>query len=295
MSDLIALEELPLWVPGTLLLDTAALGWDGVRVREFHYSGLDVPVPGMRDYLVVVYKAGATAMNRRCEGDWQSQRVMPGSVSLLTRAAASHWRWTGDIEVCQIYLTCATVAKAASDAYERDIRDIAFLDVLRVDDPVLQGLATLFTREARDGGLGGRLYAEALRNQTCIHLLRHYADVNFSETRLQGGLSAVQCRRLTQYIEENLDQDITLADLAGVVELSVFHFTRKFRAQFGRPPHAYVMGQRLERAKRQLANSGLPLKVVAANSGFADQSHMTRLFRKILKATPAEYRRTMTG
>lgn len=295
MRELIALEQLPSWVPGALTLDTAALGWDGVRVREFHYSGLDVAVPGLQDYLVVVYKAGDTVMNRRCEGPWQSRQIAPGSVSLLPQAVRSHWHWVGDIDVCHVYLPGATVAKVASDAYEREIRDVALRDVLRVDDPFLEGMATLFTREARAGGLGGRLYAEALRNQTCIHLLRHYAEVNFAETAARGGLSALQCRRLMHYIEDNLDQDIVLADLARVAGLSVFHFTRKFGAQFGCPPHAYVMRQRLERAKRQLANPGIPLKAVAANCGFADQSHMTRLFRKVLNATPAGYRRCLTG
>jgi len=295
MSDLITVEELPLWVPGELLLDSAPLRWDGIRIREFQYSGLDVPAPGMHDHLVVSYQTGTTPMNRRCVGDWQHQQVVPGAVSLMTRAVQSHWRWTEDIKVCHIYLPNSTVAKVASDAYEREVRDVAFLDMLRVDDPILGRLASLFIQEARKGGLGGRLYVEALRNQTCVHILRHYADVHFSEAQFQGGLSPTQCRRLTQYIQDNLNQDITLADLARVAELSVYHFTRKFRSQYGSPPHAYVMRKRIERAMHQLANSTIPLKAVAANSGFADQSHMTRLFRKLLHATPAEYRKSRTG
>jgi AraC family transcriptional regulator len=96
---------------------------------------------------------------------------------------------------------------------------------------------------------------------------------------------------LNQYFEENLDQSLSLAELAGVVQLSVFHFTRKFRTEFGCPPHAYVMQKRIERAKSQLARRNIPLKVVAASSGFSDQSHMTRLFRRLLGVTPAEYRK----
>ena len=87
---------------------------------------------------------------------------------------------------------------------------------------------------------------------------------------------------------------MSLAELAGVVQLSVFHFTRKFRAEFGCPPHAYVMRKRIERAKAQLAKRDIPLKVVAANSGFSDQSHMTRLFQRLLGVTPAAYRKAET-
>jgi AraC family transcriptional regulator len=126
-------------------------------------------------------------------------------------------------------------------------------------------------------------------------LLRRYANITFRTSTARGGLPHVQCRLLTRYIEENLDRNISLADLAGVVELSVFHFLRKFRTEFGCPPHAYVMRQRIERAKRQLARRDIPLKVVAANCGFSDQSHMTRLFRRLLGTTPAEYRSVVTG
>lgn len=291
MSELIPLEELPRWVPGLLDLDSQGLGWNGVRVREFLYSGLDVPVPGIQDFLVVVYTAGATSMNRRCGGSWQSDYVSAGSVSLLTRAAPSHWRWSEAIRTCHVYLSPSEVAKVASEVFEREVQEVSFRDVLRVEDPLLENIAARLSEEARCGGLGGRLYAEALRNQTCVHLLRHYADVEFSHIRSHGGLSAHQCQLLRQFIEESLHVDISLGELASIAGLSTFHFSRKFRTTFGCPPYSYILQQRLERAKRQLSDRRTPIKVVAINCGFSDQSHMNRVFRKFLDVTPAEYRR----
>jgi AraC family transcriptional regulator len=175
------------------------------------------------------------------------------------------------------------------------VKEVELRDVLRAEDPVLCAIVACLARESQAGGLGGRLYVDALRNQACVHVLRHYANVVFREPSGARGLSQAQRRLLVQYVEENLDRNISLADLAGVVQLSVFHFMRKFRAEFGCPPHAYVMQRRLEHAKRQLARRDIPLKAVAANCGFADQSHMTRLFRRLLGATPAEYRNSLTG
>jgi AraC family transcriptional regulator len=295
MSDLITPDELPVWVPGELTVDSAPLGWEGVRIRGYRYAALDVPIPGMRDYMVVAYKHGATLMNRRCTGDWRNERVARGCVSLLTHAAQSHWRWGEDIEVTHLYLSPETMARVAAEAYDRHVKEVELRDVLRADDPVLVGIAASLAREAQEAGLGGRLYAEALRNHACVHILRRYANVIFREPNRSGGLSHAQCRLLNQYLEENLERNISLAELAGVVQLSVFHFTRKFRTEFGRPPHAYVMSKRIERAKGQLAQRNVPLKVVAASSGFSDQSHMTRLFRRLLGVTPAEYRRATTG
>ncbi len=96
------------------------------------------------------------------------------------------------------------------------------------------------------------------------------------------------------YVEAHVDQKISLAELAGVTQLGVFSFIRKFQAEFGYTPHAYVMTQRLEHAKRLLTRQDVPLKVVAASSGFADQSHMTRFFRRILNVTPSEYRHSIS-
>ncbi len=295
MAELITPEELPRWVPGDITLDTAALGWEGVRLRGYRYAPLDVPVPAMRDYLLVVYQSRVTPMNRRCTGDWRREQVAPGTISLMTHALQSHWRWSDDIGVTHIYLSPAAVKDVAEQAFERRVRDVELFDVLKAEDPVLCGIAGCLAQEAREGELGGRLYVDSLKTQLCVHLLRRHADVLFRESISYGGLSRGQYRLLTQYVDENLDRNIMLADLAGLVQLSVFHFLRKFRTEFGCPPHAYVMRRRIEHAKRQLARRDIPLKIVAADSGFSDQSHMTRLFRRLLGTTPAQYRNSVTA
>ena len=294
MAELIAPEEVPRWVPGDLTGDSASLGWEGIRLRGYRYAALDVSVPTLRDYVIVVYQS-MTSINRRCTGDWRHEQIAPGSVSLLTRAVQSDWRWSGEIEVTHVYLSPVAVKDVAAQIYDRSVDEVELLDVLKADDPVLSGIACLLAQESREGGLGGRLYVDSLKNQVCVHLLRRYANVAFRELSSNGGLSRAQCRLVTQYVDENLDGSILLADLAGVAKLSVFHFMRKFRAEFGCPPHAYVMLRRIELAKRRLARRDVPLKVVAASCGFSDQSHMTRLFRRILGTTPAEYRNSITG
>ena len=123
-------------------------------------------------------------MNRRSTGDWRSEWVAPGSISLLTHAAQSHWRWSEDIEVTHLYLSTAAVADVAAQAYDRHVRDVELFDVLRTDDPVLSGIAAALARESRDGGLGGRLYVDSLKNQACVHMLRRYANVRFPRAGL---------------------------------------------------------------------------------------------------------------
>ena len=295
MSALVTPDELPIWVPGEVTVDSATLNWDKIRVRGYRYAPSDVPIPPLQDLLIVVYMDGATPMHRRCEGDWRNDLVAPGSISFLSHEIHSHWRWTEPTEVLHLYLSPSLLMATASDLFEREICTVNLRDVLRADDPVLAGMVMALAQETRQRGIGSSLYIESIRHCACIHLLRHYTEVQFRASAMPGGLSLSQRRLIIQYVEDNLDNPITLTELAGVVRLSVFHFTRKFRSEFGCPPHAYVMQRRIARAKQQLAQSNLPLKVIAANCGFSDQSHMTHIFRTRLQITPASYRKNALG
>ncbi|NPT61449.1 helix-turn-helix domain-containing protein [Paraburkholderia elongata] len=296
MNALIPPEEIVSWIPGELTLDSAPLAWDGMKLKGYRYDSLDVEIPTMRDYMIVAYKNRDAQMSRRQEGErWQSARVGPGVVSVLTRAAQSQWRWNKPIEVSHMYLSQAAVGNIAIEAFERDIKNIEMFDVVSSEDPVLSAVVANLAHELEQGGPGGKLYAEALKIQGCVHLLRNYASVAFREFPCYGGLTKPQVRVLMEFIETNIERNISLAELAAVTRLSTFHFTRCFRAEFGCPPHAYVMSRKLEHAKQLLGRKDVSLKAVAASSGFSDQSHMTRLFRRALNTTPAEYRRQITG
>jgi len=295
MNELITPDQLPKWIPGDLTRDSTPLAWEDVTLKGYRYCDLDVEIPAMRDFMIVVYRGGGAEMSRRSEGPWQSARVEPGIVSILTRAEPSQWRWNGPIDVSHLYLSQATLGRMAGEVFDKDIKEVEVPDMVRSEDPVLPSLTALLESELAAGGLGGRLYVDALRTQLCIHVLRRYANVTFRDYRSHGRLSPAQCRLVTQYVDEHIAQNISLAELAELTQHSVFAFIRKFQADFQCSPHAYVLGQRVEHAKRLLIRPDVPLKVVAANSGFSDQSHMTRVFRRMLNVTPAEFRRSTSG
>lgn len=290
MTEPIRPEQLPRWVPGDLTLDSGPLGWEGMYLRGYRYGPSDVPVPPMRDYMIVVYGRGVTPMARQCESRWRNERVTPGDVSLLTHRVHSHWRWSEGIEVNHLYLSPTHLARVGADVFDRDVEDVELFDVLKADDPCLAQMVWSLVAEASGPGVGGRLFADAVMTQTCVHVLRNYANVVFRARQPGGDLSPRQRRQLVEYIHENIGENIALADLAAVTGLSMYCFARRFRAAFGVPPHEYVLRERIDHARRLLRRSDLALKVVAARCGFSDQSHMTRLFRRRLQVTPAQYR-----
>ena len=142
--------------------------------------------------------------------------------------------------------------------------------------------------------LGGNLYRAALMDQLYVHLLRRYAKVRFKEVPLAGRMAEWQRRRLVQYLEAHLDRSLKLEEIAREVGVSVSGLIRKFQTEFGCAPHAYVLRQRLERARRLLgAREVMPLKIIATDCGFSDQSHLVRHFKRAFQQTPMEYRKTL--
>ncbi len=145
------------------------------------------------------------------------------------------------------------------------------------------------------GGLLGDLYADSLATMLAVSLLRNHSSLGRGAARRterepSGGLTRATLRRVTDYVEENLSGELTLAELSGVAHMSPFHFSRVFKLSTGLSPHRYVVRRRVEQAKRLLADSKLPLHEVARAAGFADQSHLARHFRLRVGTTPRSFR-----
>lgn len=128
---------------------------------------------------------------------------------------------------------------------------------------------------------------DSLAGQLSVYLLRDYVTIRFRDTGSGDSLTFQQTRLVRDYVQEHLHENISLQDLAGTLALSRFHFSRRFRNATGTTPHQFVLQQRIAHAQQLLRRSPAALSEVARSCGFADQSHMTRMFRQRLRMTPA--------
>jgi AraC family transcriptional regulator len=289
-GGLIVPDQLPIWVPGTLTVRSPERGWDGVSVRGYHYAASDVEVPAMRDFLIVAYRRGTTVMRRRIDSDWVTETLGPGDVSLLTRAAGSHWIWPQNIEVVHVYLTQDELSATCREMYSHDVEDIELHDVVKANDPAIHRTCMQIAHEAAQGTAGSRLMVDALTSQLAVYILRRHAQVRFREAGSDGTLSFRQDRAVRDYVRDHLSETITLNDLAAEAGLSRFHFARRFRLATGTTAHEFVLQQRVQRALVMLKRTSTPLPEIARECGFADQSHLTREFKKRVGTTPGAYR-----
>ena len=136
-----------------------------------------------------------------------------------------------------------------------------------------------------------RLYVEALSLVLMHELNRLERTTPKATSPLRGGLPVRQQKRVVEFIEEHLAEDISLATLAELVDLSLYHFARAFKQSFGVPPHRYHMARRMDRARDLLQRSALSVTQIGLEIGFRETSSFTRAYRRFAGVTPSEFRR----
>ncbi len=171
-----------------------------------------------------------------------------------------------------------------------------FLDLRFSANSAIEQLArALLKMEEMDGAFGD-IYADAVGLAIAARLLGNGDRGGpFQPKRSCGTLPKWRLKRVLDYIESNLAEPITLADLAAATLLSPMHFAAQFRMSTGVRPHEYLLRRRIERAQELLLQSGLSIVDVALSVGFQTQSHFTTVFKRFVGDTPHQWRRSNFG
>ncbi len=129
-----------------------------------------------------------------------------------------------------------------------------------------------------------------LDGQLAQEIVEAYLTATLAPIEVVGGLPPRRLQRVFSHIRENISRDLSVTELAQVVGMSQYYFSKLFKMSTGTTPHQYVMRQRVERAQELLRESQTPLAEVATQVGFETQSHFTSVFRKLVGSTPKHYR-----
>ena len=158
-----------------------------------------------------------------------------------------------------------------------------------INDPLVSQIVSTITHETERRFLD-HILVDALNTALAVRMVRHFIDPAKIAPPPSNGLSRERLQRVRDYIEAHLGDRLTLADLAEVVCLSPYHFSRSFKLALGIGPQHYVIQRRLERAKTLIRRTDQPLAWVALEAGFTDQSHLTSVFRRETGVTPGQFR-----
>lgn len=186
--------------------------------------------------------------------------------------------------------------RTALDTFAAEVQGLRAGDLrhtpgVSVDDPVVRHLLSSLLPFMADPKQANSLFLDHVVLAMTAHVAHAYAGMQTNARILRGGLAPWQERRAKELMSASLNEELSLGRLAAACGLSSRHFARAFLVSTGMPPHCWLTGQRVERAKQLLNSQTLSLVEVAMVCGFADQSHFTRVFKAVVGVTPGEWRR----
>lgn len=279
-------------MPTAPVLTVRDLRFGPMVVTELRYDGENYgrsnPIPEQEAILLSLQLR--TSLKHVVWEDGKQLPIVPlvtGMTSILDlrRAVTAH-------SVQPFHCLAAAMPLGTSDeSGEAPFHDVSFNDASRLgfDDPVIRALGAALLPSLADPQAASRLFVDHVLCALRAHLARRFGVVQ-TETARRGKLAAWQERRTKEFIEGHLAEDLSLADLARECALSVAQFARSFKHSTGRAPYQFLTERRIERARDLLLHTNLPLADVAICCGFADQSHFTKVFRRVLGTSPGNFR-----
>jgi AraC family transcriptional regulator len=235
---------------------------------------LGAPVP-------VSYRAGkAERQGVRLHGQFC---VVPGGSS-------TRWTLSQQATSLLLRLTPAHLRATADDMGVSPSFDLA--PAIHIRDPQIERIGWMMQAEEHAAHPGGRLFADSLASALAVRLIALQSRAQPAPAR---SLPAWRLRRVIEYVDAHLDQDLTLAELAAVAEFSPSHFKALFKQATGVPVHRFVLERRIERARLRLLEGRLSVTEIALETGFAHPSHMARWMRRLLGLGPSQIRTGRQG
>ncbi|MGL4621750.1 MAG: AraC family transcriptional regulator [Chroococcidiopsis sp.] len=295
-GNLVSPVELSQRLNKTLVLSSRQLGWNGILVEQCQNqshatSSFEIELPAISDHWLNLPLGHPTSLIQKRDNRLHESIVQKGDTILIPAGQPSYWcRHKGDI--CTPLHICLKpkFIEQIAEASEIETEGIDFINCFGKQDLQLHQIAMLLLAELRSGAIMGRLYVESLTQALVIHLLRHYSEVTHTITPQNRSLTGIQLQQAIDYIYTHLDRDLSLVEIAKVINISPTYFANLFKQAMGISPHQYVIGQRVERAKVMLKKTDLAIADIALQVGFSSQSHLTQQFKRITGITPRQMR-----
>ena len=282
--------------PGSrLIAQSSDLGWRSLYAVMCESSPLQIARPAIPHPVMTYHLTRPTEITRKFEGSRCEKAVIrPRDITLTPANTVAHWDHSGRPKILRVQVRQDIYAAAVNEMYGCEASAAPILPRLGFEDPLLEQLCLAVGNALRDGSVRDGLYIDTLAQTIAVRLAWQHSERS-RPARLPGTqpIASWKIRRLIDFIEENLDRDLTLEAMATEVSLNSLYLPRAFKKSVGQTPHQYVMRRRIERAKELLAETDLSLSEIAFATGFSDQSHLTRHFRQMIGVAPGQFRRSL--
>ncbi len=286
-----------------LIAHSQEAGWRSLYAAILEEAPFQATERPIRHPSLIYHLSRPTQVTRKIEGAARETALIgPRRICLTPGEASTEWQHAGHPEILQVYLRQSVYEAAVAEIYGCDGSGAELVPRFAILDPLLEQLAIAITNALRDANSGNRqygdgqysdgLYIDTVAQMMAVHLARSHSSRSRPARILPAkALPGWKMRRVIEFIEDNLEGDLSLQAMGEEVDISPLYLARAFKSAVGQSPHQYVLGRRIERAKELLRNTDLPVVDVALSSGFSSQSHLSHWFIRQVGVSPAVYRR----
>ncbi|MEO0827068.1 MAG: AraC family transcriptional regulator [Cyanobacteria bacterium J06635_15] len=272
-------------LPRPPILSSNVSRWNTIQLALHHQPPYCIPEHCSPHHVICINTGTPVTLQQTVDEQSETIKSVPGDVGIYPAHLWQTFYWHQEAEFLQLYLEPILLNQLGAELYQKDSIEL-IPQLTSCFDPLIYQIAIALKTAIETDGIGSQLYADSMAQALATHLLCRYSTHKPSLKKYSGQLSHHQLRQVIDYIDEHLDQDVSLADLAHVAELSPYHFARLFKQSKGIPPHQYHIRRRIERAKQLLLAGNLSIADVAQSVGFASQGHLTYHFKRVVGVTP---------
>jgi len=255
-------------------------GWSSIYASIQRENPFEGRFEAIADDLIVLHRSGPVQTTFASGGHVTSRCIPKGSIFFLPAGHACEVGLRGALDTLHIYLRANLVS----------VYNVTPLLVER--DVVIQHLAQAVEQAVCENVSNSDHFIDPIARALAdrVSALSRSSEPWQVQT---AGLPDYELRRLNDFIEDNLEGEITLAAMASACGIGTKSFVRAFAATTGKSPYQYVIAARVERAKRLIEQDQEGLAEIALRCGFSHQEHLTRAFRRLTGQTPGRYRRSV--
>lgn len=267
------------------LIPERATTWKGMTVERLRLIPSEATYTS-EQIIVAIVTGQPFQLNWQIEGERKqfNQWMNPGDCHILPANLTFQTNCFGNSHLFLMTLEPTILERVIQDTTDQNSTEL--YHYLGTSDAIVQQFGQLIQAESNTKGLGGQIYVESLAQALVVHLLRNYGTLKHFSNYLRGGLPQYKLQQVVDYIHHHLDQDLTLADLAQVAQISPTYFAGLFKESTGISPHQFVIQRRIERAQQLLRQGKLTISEIALQVGFAHQSHLNYHFKRLVGVTP---------
>ncbi|MCG9891163.1 MAG: AraC family transcriptional regulator [Thermosynechococcaceae cyanobacterium MS004] len=277
-----------------LMLSSRQMNWSGILVEHCQspVSTYEAELPALSDHWLSLHLGNPTPLFQKRDDRLHESILHEGDSLFIPAGQPSYWRQDKSGISCTPLFICLKpeLIQQVAEASDIDSNRFDLVHSFGQQDSQLHQIGLLLFAELRSGGVMGKLYAESLAQVLVIHLLRHYSNLIQPIAAQNRSFTRTQLQQAIDYIHTYLNRDLSLAELASVVNISPTYFASLFKQEMGISPHQYVIRQRVEQAKLMLSKTDLAIADIALQVGFSSQSHLTQQFKRLTGLTPTQVR-----